>query len=149
MDRIVVLANIKEAEGFRATVYDDATGRPLKSGDRLVGNATVGWGLTLHEPLSQNVLGIALAERFDAACYDLDANLSGWRSWPHSAGNAIAEMTYNLGWPRLSGFVRLLEACRAGDWQRAAAEVLDSQWAKQVGQRALRIAGQFRAAETE
>lgn len=146
MDRISTLANIKEAEGFRAVVYDDATGRPLKPGDRLIGKATAGYGCNLHEPLSENVCGIMLAERFDAACLDLDRNIPEWRHWPHSAGNAIAEMAYNLGIPRLMRFENMLAACRAGDWRKAAAECVDSDWARQVKGRALRIAGQFRAA---
>lgn len=146
MDRISTLANIKEAEGFRNVVYDDATGKPLRPGDTLIGHASIGWGTNLHEPQPTSALEIMLETKFDATCADLNAHVPGWRSWPHQVGNALAEMAYNLGWPRLSGFHDMLAACRAGDWRKAAAECLDSDWARQVKGRALRIAGQFRAA---
>jgi lysozyme len=53
-------------------------------------------------------------------------------------------MAHNLGQTRLAGFHRLREAVKEQDWEQAAAEMLDSRWAKQVGQRAVRLAEQMR-----
>jgi hypothetical protein len=52
-------------------------------------------------------------------------------------------MTFNLG-DRLLGFRKALAAVQAGDWSTAAAEMLDSQWAAQVGPRAQRLAEAMR-----
>jgi lysozyme len=53
-------------------------------------------------------------------------------------------MSFNLGQTRLAGFQRLREAVKEQDWEQAAAELLDSKWATQVGQRAVRLAEQMR-----
>jgi len=53
-------------------------------------------------------------------------------------------MCFNLGWPRLSRFEKMLEALKAKDFDTAATEALDSKWADQVGDRAKRIAEVFR-----
>jgi lysozyme len=50
----------------------------------------------------------------------------------------LVDMAFNLGQTRLSGFVKLINAIDAGNWDRAAAEMQNSLWAKQVGRRALR-----------
>ena len=53
-------------------------------------------------------------------------------------------MAFNLGQTRLAGFKRLRAAALAGDWDRAAAEALDSRWASQTGRRAAEVAALLR-----
>lgn len=48
---------------------------------------------------------------------------------------ALVDMAYNLGRTRLAQFVKLRAAVEAVDWHTAAAEVRDSLWHKQVGER--------------
>ena len=61
--------------------------------------------------------------------------------------NVLLNMGFNMGVPRLLVFMRLISALRAGDYWRAAVEMLDSQWAKQVGSRAVELANQMRTGE--
>ena len=56
----------------------------------------------------------------------------------------LAEMAYNLGRPRLSGFKRMIAAIEEKDWIKAAAEMLNSRWAGQVKNRARYLAGLMR-----
>ena len=56
---------------------------------------------------------------------------------------ALVNMTFNLGIGRLCGFTKFIAALRASDWKTARNEMLDSQWAKQVGARAQRLAIQI------
>jgi lysozyme len=56
----------------------------------------------------------------------------------------LVNMAFNLGRVRLAAFKRLRDAVAAGEWERAAAEMLDSRWAEQVGIRAKRLAQQMR-----
>ena len=49
-----------------------------------------------------------------------------------------------MGIGRLRGFVKMLAAMEAGDWEAAARELLDSKYAGQVGARADRLAQQLR-----
>jgi lysozyme len=47
-------------------------------------------------------------------------------------------MSFNLGYQRLSLFRKLIAAVKSSDWNAAAAEMQNSNWAKQVGRRATR-----------
>ena len=49
-------------------------------------------------------------------------------------------MAFNLGGPRLTGFVKLRASLIKGDFASAAREAKDSKWAAQVGARADEIA---------
>ena len=54
-------------------------------------------------------------------------------------------MCFNMGIDRLMSFQRMLAAMRGQDWQKAADEVMDSQYAQQVGDRARRLSEQMRS----
>jgi len=51
----------------------------------------------------------------------------------------IANMMYNMGRPRLSRFHKMKQAVDNRDWFEAAYEMTDSNWAKQVPNRASRL----------
>ena len=68
----------------------------------------------------------------------------GFPSLSDARKAVLVNMAHNLGQTRLAGFQRLREAVKELDWEQAAAEMLDSRWAKQVGQRAVRLANQMR-----
>lgn len=53
---------------------------------------------------------------------------------------AILNMLFNLGLRKFQKFSNMIAAIKAGDWERAAVEALDSAWAKQVGGRSKDIA---------
>lgn len=52
-------------------------------------------------------------------------------------------MHFNIGLARLKGFAKALAAIERGDYKTAAAEMLDSKWARQVGKRASELAKQM------
>lgn len=49
-----------------------------------------------------------------------------------------------MGVPRLLGFKKMIQALGADDYEKAAAEMLDSKWSRQVGGRAVRLAEMMR-----
>ena len=51
----------------------------------------------------------------------------------------LTDMMFNLGYGNLSKFKKMLTALSKGDYRAAAKEMLDSQWAKQVGNRAIKL----------
>ena len=51
---------------------------------------------------------------------------------------------FNLGYDRLSKFKKFLYALKKGLYEDAANEMLDSLWAKQVGNRATQLAALMR-----
>ncbi len=123
-------AELIRDEGLRLRPYRDSLGH-LTIG---VGRNLDARGISRAEALFLLGNDIAIAEA------DLDANAPWWRELPAGPRRGLANMCFNLGWPRLSGFAHMLAALAAGDGERAAAEALDSRWAAQVGPRAARVA---------
>jgi lysozyme len=62
-----------------------------------------------------------------------------WRNLDDNRQRILANMCFNLGYPRLSGFKNFLSALQVSDFEKAAVEMMDSKWADQVGDRAKRL----------
>lgn len=58
--------------------------------------------------------------------------------------HCILEMSYQMGVEGVQGFSKMIEALRNDDYPRAAAEALDSLWAKQTPSRARDVAQRLR-----
>ena len=54
--------------------------------------------------------------------------------------DALINMCFNLGLTRLLHFNKMIDALQNKDFELAAAEALDSRWARQVGDRAVEVA---------
>lgn len=126
---------LKEDEGFRDRPYVDTTG-----------NVTIGWG---HNLTANGLPYDWYQELFEIGVERAGDDVVAWLgarayllSYPRMA--ALMNMAFNLGLPRLRTFVKLRQAILDQDWDRAADEMLDSKWARQVGARAERLAEEMR-----
>ena len=63
---------------------------------------------------------------------------------PEQVRLIFANMMFNLGANRLGGFVKFIAAIEDRDWQRAADEMGDSKWARQVPNRSGRLIERMR-----
>lgn len=77
---------------------------------------------------------------------DLDRHVAEWLSYPEAVQNVLVELSFALGWPKLSDFTDMLGAMARADWQRAADELLDSKWHRDVHKRAETLAERIRNA---
>jgi lysozyme len=59
----------------------------------------------------------------------------------------VVDMCFNLGITGLLKFKKFWAALEAGDWSLARDEMLDSRWAGQVGDRAIRLANMMEFGE--
>ena len=59
----------------------------------------------------------------------------------------VLDMRYNLGPTRFRQFKRMIAALAAGDYEAAAAEMVDSKWYRQVKTRGVRLARMMRTGE--
>lgn len=95
-------------------------------------------GISKAEAMMMLVTDIAKVES------QLDATLPWWRNMSDSRQQVLANMCFNMGIGNstkgLLSFRNTLSAMQAGDYKRAVKGMLDSQWAKQVGDRAKRLA---------
>ena len=58
-----------------------------------------------------------------------------FNKYPDNTKEALLNMIYNLGEPKLTGFKKMRDALEAGDYNKASLEAVDSNWAKQVKSR--------------
>jgi len=133
-------------EALRLYPYDDYTGKPIREHDKVLGKITIGIGRNLTDRgltkseamfLLVNDINIVEAELIERAgevfvqCHD-------------KAQRALMNMAFNMGLPRLMKFENMWAALAVEDYELAAKEALDSKWARQVGDRAERIADLIR-----
>ena len=59
----------------------------------------------------------------------------------------IIDMAFNMGVPRLGKFKKMWQAIHDKDFASAKTEMLDSRWAKQVGNRAVRLSNAMETGE--
>lgn len=104
------------------------------------GKLTIGVGRNIEDNgISEEEALVML--RNDIATSRRELSAYAWfRQLDESRQGAIINMHFNLGLPRLLTFRKMIAALEAGNYKRAADEALDSRWAVQVGERAVRIA---------
>lgn len=133
MDTEKLLAELERDEDLRLFPYEDSVGKLSIA----IGRNLDDVGLTREECyyLARNDIRRALA---DCEKFPWFHKLDGVRQ------RAICNMMFNLGLPRFRGFKKLIAALREHDYEKAATEMLDSKWARQVGARAERLATMMR-----
>tara|TARA_Y100000004_G_scaffold158781_1_gene185281 strand:+ start:46 stop:486 length:441 start_codon:yes stop_codon:yes gene_type:complete len=65
-------------------------------------------------------------------------------SIPEEAFEIVVEMSFQLGYPRLSGFKKFQAALKNNDFNEASNQMLDSKWARQVPARAKNLSDKMR-----
>lgn len=111
------------------------------------GYLTIGVGRNIEERgISREESRYLLANDLAAVERELNKSWVGWNAPAHGAVRAavLLNMAFNLGTPRLLKFRRMRAAYDSRDYPGAAAEMLDSRWARQVGPRASELADQMR-----
>lgn len=117
-------------EGFRSKPYRDTNGI-----------LTIGYGRNLESVgLSKEEALYLLRRDIQAARAALEENLPWWRTLVPARRDALTNMCFNMGIGKLLEFRKMLALMKLGDFKKAGREALDSDWAKQVGARAIRIA---------
>ena len=100
------------------------------------GLLTVGYGLNLTVPQPEAVWAAALAAAVSAVEQDLQ-RFDWYQKLDPVRQSVILDMAYNMGIGSLLHFPHMLAAIAKGDWQTAHDEMLDSQYARDVGNRAV------------
>lgn len=128
-----ILEQLRRDEGTRLRPYKDS-----------VGKLTIGIGRNLDDVgISQAEADFLLTNDIDKATEQLTANLPWTANLDDARHGALVNMTFNMGIHGLMGFKNTLAMIQAGDYVNAAANMLQSKWAEQVGPRAHRLALQI------
>ena len=134
MNKNRFIKQMRFREGVRNKVYKDH-----------LGIETIGVGRNLVDRgLSDEEVDYLLTNDITIVENELDNGLSWWRDLDEVRQRALADLAFNMGLPRLHGFVKMLDALQRRDYHAAADELLDSKYAKQVGERSNRVAEMIR-----
>lgn len=112
-----------------------------------VGKLTVGYGRNLDDRgISEDEAGFMLDNDIDLVEEELE-RMPLYRGLDPIRQTVLANMAFNMGMPTLMTFSRMLGALAEKDWDRAAAEMMNSKWARQVGSRADELSELMRRGE--
>lgn len=125
---------LKRDEGERLYVYPDSKGIPTAGvGHNLEAH---GIDLPLGTPITQEQSDTWLDEDIQTVTDQLQSHLPWSDALDEVRLGVLQNMCFNMGIGKLIGFHHFLGFMESGNYDIAANEMLDSVWAKQVGNRA-------------
>ena len=128
-----IISDLERDEGVRLKPYLDT-----------VGKTTIGIGRNLTDNgITAAEAKVLLQNDLFRVANELDRVAPWWREMSQVRQNALVNMAFNLGLPRLLTFKKMMLALENGNFETAWAEAMGSKWAAQVGERANRIADSF------
>lgn len=138
-------------EGLRLESYQDTVGFWTIGVGHLLGSERRMLRITQFEAEALLAADVQEAERIVFSLLPALGALRGmsfedWMRVEPVRYRALVNMAFNLG-SRLGQFKNTLALVLAEDWQTAAISMLMSKWAKQVGQRAVRLSEMVRTGE--
>ena len=110
------------------------------------GKLTIGIGRNLDDRGISQKEAYAMLERDIQDCEQwlIDEIPEVYNKLDEVRQSVLLNMCFNLGIKGLLGFKNTLDFIGAGDWERAANNMLASKWAKQVGMRAIELSEMMR-----
>lgn len=129
---------LKAEEGVKPCVYKDSLGVWTIGVGRLVDPSKPGAGLRPEE------IDFLLANDIEDRINALQKAYPWFQNLDDERKAVLVQMAFQLGMGGLAGFKNMLAAVEGERWDEAAADMLDSTWAKQTPARAKRLAEQMR-----
>jgi lysozyme len=141
MNRENIFEQLKIDEGVKYEVYLDHLGYPTFGVGHLIQKTDPEFGAEPGTPISEERVWEAFEVDLETAvneCYALYGP-GTFTNFPSEVQEVLVNMMFNMGRPRLSGFKKFNAALLESDWSKAADEMVDSLWYRQVGVRATRL----------
>ena len=143
---------MRPARGFRLQALLDLIerheGRVNHAYQDSRGYWTIGVGHLIDKrlggQLNDKIIDFMLIDDIHTVQRELDAAIPWWQELSGARQIVLASMCFQMGWPRLSLFVKTLAAMKARDYETAAVEMLDSAWYNQTPDRAEELADMMR-----
>jgi lysozyme len=150
MNKDKLREELADDEGCKFEIYLDHLGLPTFGIGALIKEHDPEYGLPVGTPVSEE----RVRQRFNldvlVTLEDCLRLYPDFDELPEEAQLVIANMCFNLGYPRLSNFKKMKAAVDARDWKEAAYQMMDSKWYRQVPNRAGRLVARIKAlAENE
>ena len=144
MDIDKLREEIKYDEGSVNKIYLDHLGLATFGIGHLVTEWDEEYGWEVGTPVSEDRCIAAFNTDIETVLSDCSKLYSDFDELPEEVQRIIANMMFNMGRPRLSKFKGMKRGVDARDWQKAADEMVDSKWYRQVTKRADRLVERMR-----
>ena len=138
-------ADLELDEGIKYEIYLDHLGLPTFGIGHLVRDEDPEYGEDVGTPVSEDRVASAFEQDIQITIDDCEKLYPDFYELPEEAQLIIANMCFNLGYPRLSAFKGMKRGVDARDWNAAADEMVDSRWYRQVPNRAERLVERMRS----
>ena len=145
MDTDKLKRELEADEGCVYSVYLDHLDLPTFGIGHLIRKNDPEYGLEVGAAVSSERVLEAFEEDIQVVLDDCENLYQDFGDLPEEVQMIIANMMFNLGYPRLSKFKGMKAGVDARDSQKAADEMVDSRWYKQVTNRAERLVQRMRA----
>ena len=136
---------LKIDEGCKYEIYLDHLNLYTHGIGHLILNSDPEYGQPVGTPVSEDRVNECFASDVETVLSECTQLYPNFSVLPEEAQLIIANMMFNMGRPRLSKFKGMKAAVDAGDWHRAAIEMVDSKWYQQVTNRADRLVQRMRS----
>ena len=134
-------------EGIKYEIYLDHLGLPTFGIGHLVTKKDPEYKKPVGTPVSMERVDECFLQDIETVLEDCVKLYDDFYELPEEAQHIIANMLFNMGFPRLKKFKGMKKAVDKRDWQKAADEMVDSRWYKQVTNRAERLVKRMRSIE--
>ena len=135
---------LKIDEGVKYEIYLDHLGLPTFGIGHLVLESDPEHGQPVGTAVSEDRVNECFARDVDVVLEECKKLLPSFEVLPEEVQLIIANMMFNMGRPRLSGFKNFIAAVAISNWQEAANQMVDSRWYRQVTNRAERLVKRMR-----
>jgi len=136
---------LKIDEGCKYEIYLDHLGLPTFGIGHLILSSDMEHGQEVGTAVSEDRVNECFAKDVEIVLSECLRLYPRFDVLPEEAQLIIANMMFNMGRPRLSKFKGMKAAVDAGDYHRAAVEMVDSRWYQQVTNRADRLVARMRS----
>ena len=146
VNREAVYEQLKIDEGVVYGIYNDHLGYPTFGVGHLIVEDDEEYGRPVGTAVTEERVRACFARDLDIAegeCYTLYGE-GTFRELPDEVQQILVNMMFNMGRPRLSKFKGMKAGVDARDWNKAADEMVDSRWYRQVTNRAERLVERMR-----
>ena len=144
MDIEKLREEIKYDEGSVNKIYLDHLGLATFGIGHLVTEWDEEYGWEVGTPVSEDRCNEVFDSDIQVVLSDCEHLYPDFDELPEEVQRIIANMMFNMGRPRLSKFKGMKAGVDARDWNKAADEMVDSRWYRQVTNRAERLVERMR-----
>ena len=134
-----LIDNIKESEGFRPQVYQCTEGHD-----------TIGFGFKVSDlELDMDLEEEILVRKLEKLIRRVKNRFSWVNESPYEIQDVVYEMCYQMGVSGFSKFKKTIKYLADKQYDKASKEMLDSRWARQTPNRAIKLSNTVKAQSNE